>query len=520
MAFTADEQELYDFGKKSVPRWLFGRERTEEEFNAFVKMFDTARANIAAQFDQALITQATGAAPGYLDQHAADRGTSRLTGETDAQLRDRLRNFQDEVTRPALLAAVQEILTRNSIAGAPYMMESRRDGVYLGSLTGRTGEGGTFATVAGDTKKFTPTVPFIKPMEVDFPRSGSQGNPRITFAGAASGGNNGTFEVTALDGDAVVYTNAAGVDGADSGVDWSTDQRDVESNVRSGFPSAYATRGYRIRSRGASFAVIVPPATTATAKATIEETLRAKKAAGAPSRVEQHVITVPTDGPDGWYLPQTEDHFRQLSLIPPEYLIANPQESGSGDGLLYPRIDRLGYGPMQNVGTSLFQQTVVNWNALFVGHPGGSLRAFFTALNTSIALGESFAILGYFSFTTPAGNDWIFGRGDDWGLQVTSSGFLRAKFGVATNGAVDHSGLANVRMAVIYRDATADQSGVVSNLESFTGTHEEAARAGTVGMGDVDLTLGTADYRLTLFAVYKGKKAEQNWSNYLAALRP
>lgn len=46
----------------------------------------------------------------WLDLHAAGYGLSRQPGETDGQLRARLREVADRVTRPAILAAVNNLL--------------------------------------------------------------------------------------------------------------------------------------------------------------------------------------------------------------------------------------------------------------------------------------------------------------------------------------------------------------------------------------------------------------------------
>lgn len=119
MAFTADEQELYDFGVGAVPKFLFAEERAEEVVGAYVKMFDAARSAIATLFSQTYILNATGSGPAYLDQHAKDRGTSRQGTETDAELRARIRNVPDLVTMGILIDAANAIVVAAGVDDVP-----------------------------------------------------------------------------------------------------------------------------------------------------------------------------------------------------------------------------------------------------------------------------------------------------------------------------------------------------------------------------------------------------------------
>ena len=56
-----------------------------------------------------------GASGIWLDLHASGYGLLRAPGETDDQLRTRLRNVEDAVTRPAILAAVKDANTYTDI---------------------------------------------------------------------------------------------------------------------------------------------------------------------------------------------------------------------------------------------------------------------------------------------------------------------------------------------------------------------------------------------------------------------
>lgn len=134
MSYTVDEQELYDWGKGSIPKFLFEEERAEEVMGAYVKMFDAARAAIATLFEQTYILNATGTGPKYLDQHAWERVGSRREDETDVALRERIRTVQDALVRSYLLQIAQGILDADGVSGDAEMVELRRDKAYLGTF--------------------------------------------------------------------------------------------------------------------------------------------------------------------------------------------------------------------------------------------------------------------------------------------------------------------------------------------------------------------------------------------------
>lgn len=285
MAFTQQQQELYDFAKNSLPGWFFQVPRAEEMINAFVAVFDRVRTNITERQAQSLILTATGI---YLDQHGADRGTQKQDGETDAAYRQRMRSPQNAVTRPLLLLAAQDIVDAEGIAGSVAGFEIRRDRAYFGTYTARTGTGGEFVDAGSGLFEFTPDTLYALPIEVNFARSGAQGNPRITFSGSASAGNDGTFEVTALTLNAVQYTNGSGVAEVDAGASWSLNKYDVEDNDREGRRRAYFGRGYQIG--GLTLGIIIPrgtgPFSTAGTQTSVAEMARQKKAAGVLSVAE------------------------------------------------------------------------------------------------------------------------------------------------------------------------------------------------------------------------------------------
>lgn len=290
MALTAEELKLYDFARKALPSWV----RTEDEFlTAAAKMFGSVRAMGQYLFGQALIGTASGGTattPDWLGQHARDRGTTRSAGESDPELRARLKEIPDALTRASLLAMADAILTAAGIADPAALLELPRDAARFGDWTALTGTGGTFAQ-SGTTSKFTPDVlPWPTP-----PYQAPTVEPVISWqleiSGAADAGNDGTNDITGLDGDAAIVTNATGVAGADPTVAWTAQRLDVDGNVSDGFARSYLGRGYRAKnSRPMLLIVIVPfPTTTATALS-ISRALQFKKAAGIAIRVERRAI--------------------------------------------------------------------------------------------------------------------------------------------------------------------------------------------------------------------------------------
>lgn len=108
MPLSSEAQALFDHAKQSLPRWLTGAASAALEWMyGFTEIMDEVRVQGQDWLDITLLENAVGV---ELDQHAADRGTSRRVGETDAVLRERLRQITDALTEPALKAGVDAIL--------------------------------------------------------------------------------------------------------------------------------------------------------------------------------------------------------------------------------------------------------------------------------------------------------------------------------------------------------------------------------------------------------------------------
>lgn len=291
MALTADEQAFLDFALAALPRWM---NATDEFLLGCAKMFGGVKAMIDYWFGQTLIGQAVGPAtgtPDWLNQHARDRDTSRQYTETDPALRDRLRNVPEALTRASLLAAVNAILTAESVAGTAAMLELPRDAGYCGTFTSDSGTGGTFAAGASSPLfTFRPTVPFAMPPFRDPSVVRLVQGYEITIAGAAHGANNGTFPITALSNNAVVYSNVSGVAEADAGVTWTTKKLDRRGNVLEGHGKAHCTRGFRTTAvRPNRIIIILPYGSTTGTEASVREMLAQKKAAGFAVTIERRL---------------------------------------------------------------------------------------------------------------------------------------------------------------------------------------------------------------------------------------
>lgn len=304
MALTTDEQALFDEAKAILPKWFLAYPRAAEDLAMMAKVMGASLTQIRDWLQtQVLITLADGATsttPDWLNQHAVDRGTSRQNGESNAALRDRLRKFEDGITRAVLLGAVQSMLTTYAVAGTAYMVELPRDEAFLRSpLVSDTGTGGIFTAPVGGVMTFKPTAGFKAPPFINAAAANDPFTPKnarlrsfqITIASATSGGNNGTFVTTGVVGDAVQYTNGPGAAGnPDTAAVWTLKKRDWQDIVVDGRSDSFLTRGYRVGRRGGEIIVILPFGTTENQRKSIAEMLRQKKGAGVALRVERRQV--------------------------------------------------------------------------------------------------------------------------------------------------------------------------------------------------------------------------------------
>lgn len=263
MAFTAEEQSLYDTLRSTLPGFFWQKATPEEIWGGLVKVFERVRMEVSTFISQSYILDAVGV---WLDQHARDRGYYRQEGETDAVLRERIRNPLDVLTRPVVLYAVNAILgTEGSPTGAALVELRQARGFFQDFLEGT---GDSFTGPSGSDMVLHDSA------ELFLSKGSVSGT--VTISGATSPANNGTFPIVDafLEGE-LTYTNASGVAEAFSGT-WRISKQ------------AFMSRGYRMGHSGLPGVIIVilPFWTSAPVRAAVEEALRTKKAFGFQVLVE------------------------------------------------------------------------------------------------------------------------------------------------------------------------------------------------------------------------------------------
>lgn len=295
MALSADGLSLLRFALDALPTWFGEDDREVEELGGAAALFQLTREQIVYWFSMAKLSEAVGptaTTPDWLGQHAMDRGSRRQEGETDAVLRERIRNVPEALHRDAILDAVNAVLDAQGIAADAAMLELRRDRAYLVTRAPDLGTGGTFVKT-GSVVVFTPATQFddgrppYRPANIAPPEE-----HRLVISGAATAGNDGTFVITGIVGSGAQYTNAGGASEVDATVSWRVDryQRGALRTVGSGKRAAYASRGYRAGSSIATILLILPFGATEGTRLAVLEALRQKKAAGVRVIVERRQV--------------------------------------------------------------------------------------------------------------------------------------------------------------------------------------------------------------------------------------
>jgi hypothetical protein len=301
MPLSADEQKLLDFALAALPHWYQEAERDYEFENASAKMAQDAMDKVTDWLvTQARISTATGATstePDWLGQHALDRGTSRFDNESDATLAARIKDVPESLTLESMSDAISVVLTADGVSAAPALIELRSQRAFINTErsypNGTTyASGGTFATTAiANQISFTPTDSWdgsytpIKSVQEE--RGGI-----LVIVQSATAGNVGSFPITSMDGNAVLFSNASGVAEVISTVQWCIDPTDLNGERRSSYDlasgraTAYLRRGYRIGSQIPKVIAILPEGSSTAATASVDEIMQRKRAAGVDTAVE------------------------------------------------------------------------------------------------------------------------------------------------------------------------------------------------------------------------------------------
>lgn len=166
------------------------------------------------------------------------------------------------------------------------------------SIPAGTGGGISSSVVSGGVG-FLPVAEFAYPPVA--PPGGRVKQVNIVFTGAASAGNNGTFEVTSLAGNYARFTNGSAVAGVDVSVTWATERLNVFDVVMDGHPYTYlynpsdvvTNAGIADRAGPGALAgilLMLPIGASTALTAAIAEQLRQVKAAGVLLTVERRSV--------------------------------------------------------------------------------------------------------------------------------------------------------------------------------------------------------------------------------------
>ncbi len=293
MTLSTEAQALFDHARNSLPRWLTGAPSTVLEWlYGFTEIFDEVRSTGQGWIDLTYILNATGA---ELDQHAADRGTSRRSGESDDSLRYRIRQIDDAVTEPALQIGVDAILaaigTDVTLNVAAYTTTGWNTRFYADHLDERISIDSTLTLVNNGTNPLTAVI------------DDDTGNVIVSYTAGVStylelettvlfnfGGALGIAQAasspanTLAAGDAQVYPYSL------SGI--VALRRDRAHMHTIGTSTSFLSRGYRMTGIGRPMAYIfiLPYGTTEATANAVSEYLRQNGPAGYLYYVERRLI--------------------------------------------------------------------------------------------------------------------------------------------------------------------------------------------------------------------------------------
>lgn len=215
----------------------------------------------------------------------------------------------------------------------------------------------------------------------------------------------------------------------------------------------------------------------------------------------------PTDGPDSVYVPTATAHWTNLGLPIPTRFWTCQETSGNLVDIV------AGLTLVPTATTPLYNQTVTGWTSKFVGTADSTSDQAFRTSDASLNMGTgvSAAVLVYMSWASATLNRRMVSQCGGNNL-IRNGNATATRAGAAHNAVVtqstnNHSDLTTVRPYVWYRDATANESGLRTNLEHLASTHDETAYTGVKSLGPPTAT-AAVDSRICLYAVWIGADAE------------
>ncbi len=234
-------------------------------------------------------------------------------------------------------------------------------------------------------------------------------------------------------------------------------------------------------------------------------------------------VVINKDGPNSWYRPISSFGFTKLSIPVPDYLALCQDASGD----LVPTIDTLSVGNLvANASGHLYEQAVPGWNAKFVGFDGliADQRWATSTASLDMAVSSSYAMAAYFSFATASSdtNRTMILQGTNNALILLKNGRPRMRWNSQSGtGLISHADadMDTVHQFGAYSRADTNASGLETDLESVSVTHNESAWTAQIkGIGTPN-TSPPAPSRWSWVAIWKGTNAEFNMAQLLSVLR-
>lgn len=127
---TLRRDEIREFGREALPRYVTAGGRPEEEIEAHAEMVALGLCMAEGWIRQLYIGDAEGE---WLDELGFDRAVYRRGGEGDPSYRTRLGTAEDAVTPPAVLGAVADMLASAGATSSPVQaVELMCDSAFFG----------------------------------------------------------------------------------------------------------------------------------------------------------------------------------------------------------------------------------------------------------------------------------------------------------------------------------------------------------------------------------------------------
>lgn len=152
-AGATDKALILEHIRRSLPRAFFAKPRAEEIVHATAEVY---AAVLAQGRDWVRMTYILFADKAWLREHGLDRGLRIQAGESDEQFRERTRNPEDLVTRPALLAIADKLLAIANVSGQANAIELPCDGAFMLDVGATTTEATEYAFLT-DGEAATPS---------------------------------------------------------------------------------------------------------------------------------------------------------------------------------------------------------------------------------------------------------------------------------------------------------------------------------------------------------------------------